>query len=107
MSDAVERKGKSEPDYLVDAKPAVSPNDVSLWRDRMRDQLADKCPKPPVNPNKPDFDLANLTYTLTDLNWDGDRGVWDEEMETKYLQVRRNLHSICICLFVFYTAIQK
>lgn len=47
-----------------------------------------ECPNLARNPNKVDFDLANLTYTLTDLSSDGDAGVWDEAMEQRYKLVR-------------------
>lgn len=42
------------------------------------------CPRIQQNSNKPDFDLTNLTMTLTDLKSDGDTGIWDEEMEKRY-----------------------
>ncbi|OQV21444.1 Alpha-mannosidase 2x [Hypsibius exemplaris] len=42
------------------------------------------CPSVARLASKPSFDLANLTFTLTDLSSDGDLGIWDEEMDAAY-----------------------
>ena len=51
-----------------------------------RKKSASTCPAPMGNPNKATFDVSNMTYSLTmnDLNWNGDVGVWDQEMEAKF-----------------------
>ncbi|XP_055341895.1 alpha-mannosidase 2-like [Paramacrobiotus metropolitanus] len=48
------------------------------------------CPAAERNRGRVDYDLANLTHTLTDLQTDGDFGIWDDKMEKNYQDKMKN-----------------